>query len=139
MVVSAFDVVLVLAAPSFLVWSILGATSGIRRSTREATISSRALGLAAAALVLFSVLSVSRSLTQMMAINSVRRGAYTAGWVTGALWDPGSYRINLRVSELYSRRGHCEDARGYVRQALTLFPHSPAARRIARNCGIARS
>ena len=31
-VVSAFDVVLVLAAPSFLVWSILGATSGIRRN-----------------------------------------------------------------------------------------------------------
>jgi O-antigen ligase len=139
MVVSAFDVVLVLAAPSFLVWSILGATSGIRRSAREAKISSRALGLACAALVLFSLISVSRSVTQMMAINSVRRGAYTAGWVTGALWDPGSYRINLRVAELYSRRGHCEDARGYVRQALSLYPRSPAARRIARNCGIPRA
>ncbi len=135
MVVSAFDVVLVLAAPSFLVWSILGATSGIRRSAREAKISSKALGLGATALVLFSLLSVGRSVTQMMAMNSVRRGAYTAGWVTGALWDPGSYRINLRVAELYSRRGHCEEARGYARQALSLFPHSPAARRIARSCG----
>src|SRR5438045_7202328 len=35
MVVSAFDVVLVLAAPSLLVWSILGATTAIRRTARE--------------------------------------------------------------------------------------------------------
>src|SRR6202521_2077229 len=34
MVVSAFDVVLVLAASAFLGWSILGSTSGIRRDTR---------------------------------------------------------------------------------------------------------
>ena len=58
----------------------------------------------------------------------------TAGWVTGAMWDPGSYRINLRVAELYSRRGHCSVARSYARQAVSLFPHSPEAKRIARNC-----
>jgi hypothetical protein len=134
MVVSAFDVVLVLAAPSFLVWSILGAASGIRRNSREVKISSRALGVAAIALVLFSLVSTARSVTQTMAMASVGRGAYTAGWVTGAMWDPGSYRINLRVAELYSRRGHCSVARGYARQALSLFPHSPQARRIAHAC-----
>ena len=134
MVVSAFDVVLVLAAPSFLVWSILGATSGIRRNAREVKISSRALGLAAMALVLFSIVSTARSVTQTMAMTAVGRGAYTAGWVTGAMWDPGSYRINLRVAELYSRRGHCSVARGYARQALSLFPHAPAARRVVRAC-----
>jgi len=135
MVVSAFDVVLVLAAPSFLVWSVLGATSGIRRNARDVRISSRALGLAATALVLFSLVSSARSVTQTMAMTAVGRGAYTAGWVTGAMWDPGSYRINLRVAELYSRRGHCSIARGYAQQALSLFPHSPAARRIVRGCG----
>jgi O-antigen ligase len=134
MVVSAFDVVLVLAAPSFLVWSILGATSGIRRNVREAKMSPRALGLAAAMLMLFSVLSTARSVTEIMAMNAVGRGAYTAGWVTGALWDPGSYRINIRVADLYFRRGHCDTARRYARQALSLFPHSPAARRITRGC-----
>jgi O-antigen ligase len=134
MVVSAFDVVLVLAAPSFLVWSILGAASGIRRNSREVKISSRALGVAAAALVLFSIVSTARSVTQTMAMTSVGHGAYTAGWVTGALWDPGSYRINLRVAELYSRRGKCSVARDYARQALSLFPHSPQAKRIARAC-----
>jgi Tfp pilus assembly protein PilF len=86
-------------------------------------------------LVVFSLVSVARSVTQTMAMTYVGRGAFTAGWVTGALWDPGSYRINLRVAELYSRRGHCSTARGYARQAVSLFPHSPEAKRIARSCG----
>lgn len=135
MVVSAFDAVLVLAAPSFVVWSILGAASGIRRTGREVKISSRGLGLAAAALVLISIVSTARSVTQTIAMTAVGRGAYTAGWVTGAMWDPGSYRINLRVADLYSRRGHCSVARPYARQALSLFPHAPAARRVVRACG----
>src|ERR1700686_3382626 len=49
MVVSAFDVVLVLAAPSFLVWSVLGAASGIRRNAREVKVSTRTLGISAIA------------------------------------------------------------------------------------------
>ena len=134
LVVSAFDVVLVLAAPSFLVWSILGATSGIRRSTREVQVSSKALGIAAVALMLTSLVSTARSVTETMAMMYVGRGAYTAGWVTGALWDPGSYRINVRVAELYSRRGHCSAARDYARRAVSLFPHSPQAKRLKRNC-----
>jgi O-antigen ligase len=134
MVVSAFDVVLVLAAPSFLVWSVLGATSGIRRNSREVKVSTRTLGISAIVLMLLSLASVARSVTQTVAMTSVGRGAYTAGWVTGAMWDPGNFRINLRVAELYSRRGHCSVARGYARQAVSLFPHSPQAKRILRSC-----
>lgn len=134
MVVSAFDVVLVLAAPSFLVWSVLGATSGIRRNSREVNVSTRTLGISALVLMLLTLVSVARSLTQTVAMMDVGRGAYTAGWVTGAMWDPGSFRINLRVAELYSRRGHCSVARGYARQAVSLFPHSPQAKRIQRSC-----
>jgi hypothetical protein len=134
MVVSAFDVVLVLAAPSFLVWSVLGATSGIRPNAREVKVSSKALGIAAVALVLASVVSTARSVTETMAMVYVGRGAYTAGWVTGALWDPGSYRINVRVAELYSRRGHCKTARSYAQRAVSLFPHSPQAKRLKRSC-----
>ena len=134
MVVSAFDVVLVLAAPAFMVWSILGATSGLRRTAREVSISPRWLGAAGAAVILACLVSTARSVTQTVAMTAVGRGGMTAGWVTGAMWDPGSYRINLRVAELYSRRGHCSVARGYARQAVSLFPHSPEAKRIARNC-----
>jgi hypothetical protein len=134
MVVSAFDVVLVLAAPSFLVWSVLGATSGIRRNSPEVKVSTRTLGISAIVLMLLSLVSVARSVTQTVAMTAVGRGAYTAGWVTGAMWDPGNFRINLRVAELYSRRGHCSTARGYARQAVSLFPHSPQAKRIQRGC-----
>ena len=134
MVVSAFDVVLVLAAPAFMVWGVLGAAAGIRRGAREVSISPGWLSPAAAVLVLASLVSTARSATQLVAMTAVGRGGYTAGWVTGAMWDPGSYRINLRVAELYSRRGRCSVARGYARQAVALFPHSPEAKRIARNC-----
>jgi hypothetical protein len=134
LVVSAFDVVLLLAAPAFMAWSVLGATSGIRPSAREVKMASPWLGAAAAALVVAAIVATARSATELSAMSAVGRGGLTAGWVTGAMWDPGSYRINLRVAELYSRRGHCAVARGYARQAVALFPHSPEAKRIARNC-----
>jgi O-antigen ligase len=140
MVVSAFDVVLLLAAPSFLVWSVLGATSGIRATTgerrgREVKVSPKALSLAAVGIILVLLASVARSATQTVAMSMVGRGGMTAGWVSGAMWDPGSYRINLRVAELYSRRGRCSFARGYARRAVSLFPHAPEARRIRQSCG----
>ena len=134
MVVSAFDVVLVLAAPAFIVWSVLGTTSGIHKAPRELPIPSSALGIASIALLLTTIVSTARSLTQTISMTSVGRGGMTAGWVSGAMWDPGSYRINLRVAELYARRGHCSMARGYARRAVSLFPHAPAARRVARSC-----
>ena len=47
MVVSCFDVVLLLGAPSLLVWSVIGATAGIRPEVRERKLSPRAWGFAA--------------------------------------------------------------------------------------------
>jgi hypothetical protein len=78
--------------------------------------------------------SAVRSATQARAMSIVGRGGHTAGWVTGAMWDPGSYRINLRVAQLYSRRGHCSVALGYARRANALFPLAPEARRIRQSC-----
>jgi len=122
------------------VWSVLGATSGIRATSgesrgREVKVSRKALSLAAVGIILVLLVSVARSATQAVAMSMVGRGGMTAGWVSGAMWDPGSYRINLRVAELYSRRGRCSFARGYARRAVSLFPHAPEARRIRQNCG----
>ena len=135
MVVSAFDVVLLLGAPSLCVWSVLGATSGIRHQGRERKMSPRAWGWAAAGLIIVSLASAVRSTTQTMSMMTVGRGGMTAGWVNGAALDPGSYRINLRVADLYYRRGRCGTARTYARRAAGLFPHASAARRIVRDCG----
>jgi O-antigen ligase len=134
-VVSAFDVVLLLGATSLLVWSVVGATSGIRHKGQEAKLSPRAWGFAAAGLLFVVLLSTARSATQTISMIAVGRGGRTAGWVKGAELDPGSYRINLRVADLYYRRGHCGTARGYARRAAGLFPHASAPRRIVNGCG----
>ena len=134
-VVSAFDVVLLLGAPAFLVWSVIGATSGIRHEGREAKLSPRAWGLAAAGLLFLALVSTARSATQTVSMMTVGRGGMMAGWVNGAEWDPGSYRINLKLAELYYRRGHCTTARGYARRAEGLFPHAVAPKRILNGCG----
>jgi O-antigen ligase len=135
MVVSAFDVVLLLGAPSLLVWSVLGATSGVRQVRREEKLSPRVWGLAAAGLLFVALVSTARSATQTASMMTVGRGGRTAGWVNGAELDPGSYRINLRVADLYYRRGHCSTARGYARRAEGLFPHASAPKRILNGCG----
>ena len=133
-IVSAFDAVLLLGAPAFLVWSILGATSGIAKPPRTLIVPSAAVAIGSIAVLLLTLASTARSIAQTVSMMQVGRGGLTAGWVAGAAWDPGSYRINLRVAELYSRRGHCSIARGYARRAVTLFPNSPQARRVVRSC-----
>lgn len=135
LVVSAFDVLLLLGAPALLVWSVLGATSGIRHEERERRLSPRAWGLAAAAMIAMSLLSSVRSATQTVSMMTVGRGGMTAGWVAGSAWDRGSYRINLKIAELYYRRGNCSTARAYAHRAQRLFPHAYAARRVANSCG----
>jgi O-antigen ligase len=105
MVVSCFDAALLLAAPSFLVWGILGAASGGSQSTppprgRELDLSPAMWKGVAAASLLIVVLSVARSAAQTTAMTIIGRGGQTANWVRGAAWDPGSYRINARVAEL---------------------------------------
>ncbi len=134
MVVSAFDAVLLLGAPSFFVWSVLGATSGIRHEGRERKLSPRAWGFAAVGMILITAVSVARSAAQTVSMMTVGRGGMTAGWLNGAAWDPGSYRINLRVAELYSRRGRCATARSHARRAASLFPHASQPKRILNNC-----
>lgn len=80
--------------------------------------------------------SVARSTTQAIAMSTVGTGGRTARWVAGAMWDPGSYRINQRVADIYANRGQCGRARPFARRAAALFPSSSAARRVMRRCGI---
>jgi O-antigen ligase len=135
MVVSAFDVVLLLGAPSLLVWSVIGATSGIRHEGRERKLSPRAWGFAAAGMIVIAVASLARSSAQTISMVTVGRGGMTASWRNGAEWDPGSYRINVRAAELYARRGRCAVARAHAQQAESLFPHAAQPKRILESCG----
>jgi O-antigen ligase len=134
-VVSAFDVALLLAAPAFLIWSIVGASSGIRRAGAEISLNGRWFSVTSTVAGLVLLLSVVRSAAQVVAISSVGYGVHTGDWATGAMWDPGSYRINVRTGEIYANRGKCATAKSYAERAVGLFPNSPAAKRLARRCG----
>lgn len=134
LVVSVFDVALLLAAPAFLVWTAIGAAAGAGRAGGEITLPSRTWTLSAFAATLILLAGAARSATQLMAMTTVAQGTRTANWVRAAAWDPGSYRINVRVAELYSNRGRCDVGRKYARRAVSLFPNSSAARRVSKRC-----
>jgi hypothetical protein len=134
LVVGTFDASLLLAAPAFLAWSILGAASGVGRVGREKTFSRGAIAAALTGTAIVLGASLIRSATQTAAIIAVGPGGTRAGWIAAAPLDPGSYRINLRLADFYVARGNCEAARHYARRARGLFPHAAAPRRILARC-----
>ena len=138
LVVSAFDAVLLLAPPALLVWSVLGATSGVGPpATSPATdepARRRAWRPAVVAMLLVVVASIARSATQAAAIATVGNGGSRSGWVAAASLDPGSYRINLRVAQVFAGRDRCSTARMYASRARGLFPSAPGARQLLQRC-----
>ena len=137
MVTSAFDAVLLLPASAFLTWLVLGVATGERRTEGALTVSGRKW-IAIGVLLTLSTISLARSVAQTISMSTVGTGGRTASWVAGALWDPGSYRINQRVADIYSNRRQCRRAIPFARQAASLFPHSAPARRALRRCGVTR-
>ena len=138
MVVSAFDAVLLLPASAFLVWLMVGAATATPRRPNTVKLDSGRWRYARIVVVALAALAVTRSATQVMAMSNVGTGTRTAAWASAARLDPGSYRINQRLADIYASRRQCTKARPYSRQALSLFPNSPPARRTARRCGIRR-
>ena len=137
MVTSAFDAVLLLPAPAFLTWLILGVATGERRTETEIAVSGKRW-VAVALLLIVATISVVRSATQIISMSTVGTGGRTASWVAGALWDPGSYRINQRVADIYANRGQCRRSIPFARRAASLFPNSGTAKRALRRCGVRR-
>ena len=136
LVVSAFDAVLLLAPPSMLVWSVLGATSGIGSpaAAADAPTSQPGWRVAVLAMLLVVVASIGRSATQAAAIATVGSGGSRAGWISAASLDPGSYRINLRAAQIYAARNRCSAARAYASTARGLFPSAAGARQMLQAC-----
>jgi O-antigen ligase len=135
LVVSAFDVALHLAAPAFLAWSVVGVASGIGRRGRAVTFPRAAWATTVVATLCIVGASIVRSATQTAAIVTVGNGGSAAGWIHAAPLDPGSYRINLRVAQLFAARGRCSYVRVYAHRARNLFPNAPAARQLLQRCG----
>ncbi len=134
LVVSAFDAVLLLAAPALLAWSVIGATSGIGRRGRFVELVGGRRFAFVAALVLLPVIGLARSIAQTTAINYVGYGGRRAGWLAAADWDPGSYRANLRAARFQASARRCASGRVYAQRAVSLAPDAPEAKAALRAC-----
>jgi hypothetical protein len=131
-IVGAFDAVLLIAIPSLFLWSIVGALapSGKSRVTLPAHTRGPVLGAA----VVFAVLILLRSSGQIAAMSVYASAATTAQAARAALFDPGSYRINMRLADSYASRGDCNRVRRYAAAARELYPNAAEPKRLLRRC-----
>ena len=129
----AFDAVLLLPAPTLLVWALAGSLLPPRRERWAVDLNpSRRLVASALLALTLLVLGVS-SAGRWDAMRLATIGSASA-LEDAARRDPGSYRIHMRTAELYLNRGQCAKARVHAEAARALFPLSPAALRIMEQC-----
>ena len=131
-IVGAFDAVLMIAIPSLFLWTIVGALSpaGKPRYTLSANVRGPVIGVA----VVLAVLVVLRASGQVAAMSVYTTATTTNQAARAALFDPGSYRIAMRVAQGYAARGDCARVRQYAGSARELFPNAPEPRRLLRRC-----
>jgi len=131
-IVGAFDAVLLIAIPSLFLWSIVGALSPAGKA--RATLPSHVRGPVVGVAVVFAVLVVLRASGQIAAMSVYTAAATTTQATSAALFDPGSYRINIRLAASYASRGDCVHVRQYAGAARELFPNAAEPKRLLRRC-----
>jgi hypothetical protein len=87
--------------------------------------------------IVLAVLVVMRSSAQIAAMSVYTDAPTTAKAARAALFDPGSYRINVRLAQSYATRGDCKRVRQYAGTARELYPNAPEPKRLLRRCGAA--
>lgn len=130
LVAGLFDAVLLLALPTLLVWTTIGAlltpeTSG------PLFVSSRVRTRTVAVLLILCGVGVLRSTAQMVGIGIYSNDRSRAALTTAALIDPGNYRVRVRLARLGTRAQRCKHALA----ARSLLPNAQEARAVSRGCG----
>lgn len=123
-VTGLFDAVLLLALPTFLVWTALGALY----VPIAAAPSRRIIPIV---LLVIAGLGAARSAMQLTAMQIYATRGDRASLTRAALIDPGNYRLRLRLARMGRRQQRCEHALA----ARALFPNADAARAASRGCG----
>lgn len=126
-VAGAFDAVLLLALPSLLVWTGLGALSVPTFGPAPEDARGRLWGGLALAACAFAVLVTAG---QIAAMEIDARRNDRASLSTAIRLDPGNYRIRLALARNGPRERRCEHARALV----SLYPHAGAAKSAAARC-----
>jgi hypothetical protein len=80
------------------------------------------------------VLVVLRSSGQIAAMSVYTSATTTSQAARAALFDPGSFRINMRLAESYAARGDCKHVRQYAGTARELYPNAAGPKRLLRRC-----
>jgi O-antigen ligase len=136
-VAGAFDAVLLLALPTMIVWTALGALwtpdAGVvsgwfrRAEPRSHASIPVVLGLG---LVALAAIGAARSVAQVVAMDTFATESSRAALERASQIDPGSYRLHLRLARGGKRSQRCAHAMA----AVSLFPDAEAARQVSRGC-----
>ncbi len=132
-VVGAFDAVLLLAVPTFFVWTLAGAL--VPPGTGGIEVEAGVHRFAPAALFALGLLIVARTALQVSAMATFSTSTRPSVLERAAMFDPGSYRIQTRLAQGYLSRGDCPRARPHARAARALFPNAAEPRRQLAQCG----
>jgi O-antigen ligase len=133
-VVGLFDAVLLIAIPTMFLWLIAGVLSPPRNASRSIGSGVREFG--APLLVLFGLLAIIRSAGQIEGMAIYHGASRLTTVATAAKYDPGSYRIRMRLAAGYASRGDCGRAVPHARAANGMFPNAADPKAILRRCGV---
>lgn len=135
-VVSAFDAVLLLPASALLLWALLGALLPPAAIRRTIVLDGRRRGWLLGVTAMLGALIIARSAAQIAAMTVYNPDGHVADMTQAARYDPGSYRIQIRLAEVYAGRGRCDLVRRHAQNARELYPAAPEPRRLLRRCGV---
>jgi len=131
-VVGAFDAVLMIAVPTFFVWTLAGA---LRPPTGGAEVEVRVPRFVAPLMTVFAIVIVGRSAAQAGAVAMASTSTKLDALVRSTILDPGNYRLRNRLAQTYISRGDCTRARPQARAARDLFPSAAEPKRYIAQCG----
>ncbi len=132
-VTAGFDAVLLLAAPTFIMWTAVGALRPTpRRLVTLPEGAARGLMWGAGAI---GLLFAARSALTALAILVAGTGSSRTALVWASRLDPGDYRLHMLLARKPGREGACAAVREHATDAHDLFPYHDAPSRALRVCG----
>jgi O-antigen ligase len=133
-VAGAFDAVMLLAAPTLIVWTAVGALRPPpRRLVTLPEGAAQGMMWGAAGL---GILFAARSALTALAILVAGSGTSRSALVWASRLDPGEYRLHMLLARKPGREGACAAVREHATDARELFPYHEAPKRALRVCGV---
>jgi O-antigen ligase len=132
-VVGAFDAVLLIAVPTFFVWTLAGALAP--PSDEGVIIERRLYAIGVITILTMGTIAIGRSSFQLAAMAVFSSTSRTTLLERASSFDPGNYRIHTRLAQAYLSRGDCRHALPHARAARALYPNAGEPRRQVAACG----